>query len=228
MVELTLVAVVVVDGVVEVGVIVGPVLEGEALAIHAGVDIGGYQRCLYQEGARATHGVNEVALAIPAAQLDDSRCQHLVDGCLGLCHAPSALVERFSRRVERDCHFLAIDVNVKLVVGAVEPYRRPLAAAFHEIVGYAVLHAVGHKARMAEGVAVDGAVDGKGVALAHDVFPVKLLHLLIEVVGVGRGEFIERLQHAQSGAEAEVCPVHHLFVTLERHHSPSLFHLLST
>ena len=49
--ELALPAVVVIDFLKEVSVVVGPLLEGIFLAIHAWIDVGGYERCLNQECA---------------------------------------------------------------------------------------------------------------------------------------------------------------------------------
>ena len=97
-------------------------LEGKLLAVHARVDVGGDECCLNQERSRAAHGVDKVALAIPSAQLDDAGGEHLVDGGVGLRHTPSTLVERLTRRVERDGDILAIDVNVQLIVGRIETY----------------------------------------------------------------------------------------------------------
>ena len=70
--ELTLTAVVVINGFKNIGIIVGPLLEGIFLTIHARVDVGGYQSGLNQECARAAHRIHEVALAVPAAELDDA------------------------------------------------------------------------------------------------------------------------------------------------------------
>ena len=79
---------------------------------------------------------------------------------------------------------------------------------------------------MLESVAKHCAVNRERAVLGHYVLPVEMLDLLIEVVGVGRSELIDGLEHPQSSAKAEVCPIHQLFVASERHHAAALHHLL--
>ena len=98
--ELTFTAVVVVDIVKQVCIIVGPLLESVAVAVHAGSDVGGDKGCLDEEGARAAHWIHQVGLALPPAEQDDAGCQRLVDGRIGLCHAPAALEQGLATAVE--------------------------------------------------------------------------------------------------------------------------------
>ena len=104
--EFAFVAVVVIDVLEELVVVVGPCLESIFGAIHAWIDIGGDKGSLDQESARTAHGVDEVALAAPAAQHDDAGRQHFVDGCIGLRLAPASLVEWGAAGVERDGHLV--------------------------------------------------------------------------------------------------------------------------
>ena len=117
-------------------------------------------------------------------------------------------------------------MDIKLIVGGVKTYRRTLAAKLHEIVGNAVLHAVGDKTRVLERFAIDGGVNRERAALVHDILPMELLHLLIEVVGIGGGELVDGLEYTQRRAKAEVRLIHYLFVALKRHHAAALHHIL--
>ena len=54
----------------------------------------------------------------------------------------------------------------------------------------------------------------------------ELLHLLIEVIGIGRGELVDGFEHPQRRAKAEVCLIHHLLVASKRHHAAPLHHIL--
>ena len=225
-VKLPLARVVVVDFAVQLGVVVAPALKRKVVAVHAGVDVGSNQGCLDQEGARAAHGVDQIALAVPPAELDDAGGQHLVDGGIGLRHAPAALVERLARRVERERDLVARDVHVETQVGRVEPYRGPAPLGLHKVVGNGVFHTIGDKSRVAEALAVYRRVDGKRVGSLHDRAPVEALHFFIEVVGIGRAELVDGLEHAQCRVQAEVGAIHHLFVASEGDHALALLHIL--
>ena len=139
-------AVVVIDALEEFVVIVGPSLESILVAIHARIDVGGDEGGLDQEGSRAAHGVDEVALAPPAAQQDDAGGKHLVDGGIGLCLAPTTLIEGRTAGVEREGHLVVRDVHVEFDVGRVESDGGPTVVLLAEVVGNGVLHPVGNKA----------------------------------------------------------------------------------
>ena len=110
-------AIVVINALEEFVVIVGPRLEGILVAIHARIDVRGDEGGLDQEGARAAHGIDEVALATPAAQQDDAGGKHLVDGGIGLCLTPTALVEGCAAGVEREGYLVVRDMDVEFDVG---------------------------------------------------------------------------------------------------------------
>ncbi len=228
MLELAFLAVVVIDGVEQVGIIVIPLLERILLAEHARIDVAGDECRLDQECSRAAHRVDQIALAIPTAQADDACCQHLVDGRIGLCLTPSALVERLATRVERQSHLVAIDVHVQAYVGVGYADAGATALMVHKIVGYGVLDAIGDKAGVLELFAVGGRVDSKCLADFHHRCPFVALDLLVEVIGIGRAEFVKRFQHTQRGAQAEVSTIHQLLVALKRHHAYAFQNILGT
>ena len=143
--ELPLLAVVVIDFVKQLLVIVGPLLEGIMVTIDARSDIGGDERCLDQECARTAHGVNQVGLAIPAAQQDDTGRQHLVDGRVGLGNTPAALEQRVTAAVQRQGHLAARDVNIKTDFGIVQADARTLAVLVIEVVGDGILDTISDK-----------------------------------------------------------------------------------
>ena len=95
----------------------------------------------------------------------------------------------------------------------------------HEIVGNGVLYAIGDKARVTEFFTKGGGIDSKRGFHVHDLTPVIALHLLVEVVGIGRAELEERLKDAQRGVAAEVGTVHHFLVSGERHHASAFGHV---
>ena len=90
--ELALLRVVVVNLVKQFGIEIGPTLECEALAEHAGGDIASYQRCLNGQCAASAHGVDKVGLAAPTSHQDDTSRKHFIQWCLnGLLPVTSAM-----------------------------------------------------------------------------------------------------------------------------------------
>ena len=144
--ELTLGAVIVVNLVKQVGVVVGPLLEGVMVAIDTWSDVGTNQCCLDEEGARATHGVNQVGVTLPAAKQDNASCQYLVDGGIGLCHTPSALKQRVTAAVERQCHVAPRDVDIETDFGIGEADTGTLAVFLVEEIGDGILDTISDKA----------------------------------------------------------------------------------
>ena len=171
--ELALGAIVVVDRVKQVGVIVGPLLEGILVTIDTRGNVGADEGCLDKEGARATHGIDQVGVTLPAAEHNDARCQHLVDGRVGLRHAPAALEQRVSAAVERQGHVTSRDVDVESDFGVAQPDAGALAILLAEIVGDGVLDTIGDKAGVVKHLAIDGGVDGKCGVDGHQLLPVK-------------------------------------------------------
>ena len=141
-IEFAFTAVVIVDLGKQIGVIVVPQLESVLLAEHPGVDVGGYHGGLDQEGAASAHGVNKIGVAVPPTQFDDACGEHLVDGSIGLCYAPSAAVQWFAARVKRQDDFGASNVHVKANVGVGQANGRPFVVSLTEEVGNGIFHAV--------------------------------------------------------------------------------------
>ena len=222
--------VVVVEAVEKLLVEVGPALEGESLAVDAGVDVCGDEGGLDEEGARAAHGVDQGALAAPAAAQDDAGGQDFVDGSLGLGHAVAALVERLARRVERENHILAVDVDVDHHVGVLEAHAGALvlAVAVLEPVDDGVLDAVCYESGVLELVGICDGVDREGFIDGEHGRPVEFLCVLIEAVGVAGAKFVERLEDAQCRAALQVCPVKSLEVALKRHHAASRHYIFGS
>ena len=72
---------------------------------------------------------------------------------------------------------------------------------------------------MAEFVAEDNRIDGKGLVNVHVVIPVDGFDLLIDFVGVLGREVLNRFQDADGCTQAEVGFVHHLLVSAEGYHA---------
>ena len=173
-------AVVVIKALEELGVEVGPLLEGKALAVDTGVDVGGNHGGLDDEGARAAHGVEEDLLAAVTAHQDYAGGEDLVDGSLGLRHAVAAAVEALARRIEAQRHLVARDMHIYKHVRAVEAHTGALAVEMvAEPVGDSVLDAVGDEARVGERVAVYDGVDGEGLVERQQRAPVEQLHAVV-------------------------------------------------
>ena len=223
--ELTLVAVVIVEPLEEVGVEIGPFLEGEMRAVDARVDVGGDEGGLDQECSGAAHRVHEIAVAPPSGLHDDAGGERLVDRGLGLFRAVTALRERLSARIERDGHAGVLDVYVQHYVGPGDTDRRSLTGRVAEMVHDAVFHAVGGEFAVGELLAVDCGVDCERGLRSHVFLPFNVAHDIIQLVGVACREFLDGLEYPQRGAAAQVCLVHHLEVSLETDHAASHLHV---
>ncbi len=225
-----LAAVVVVQAVKELGVEVGPALKCKSAAEDAGVDVGGDEGCLDKECTRAAHGVDQRAVAAPAAAQDDACGEHLVDGGVGLGHAVAALVERLARGVEAQRDLGARYVHVDEHVGLLEAHSGALAlgVAVAKPVDHGVLDLVGHEAAVAKLVAVAHRVDGKRLVGAEYAAPVVLLDMLVERVGIGGAEFEKRAQDAQRRAALQVGAVHRLQRAGKGHHAAPRHHILGS
>ena len=78
---------------------VWPTFEGIALTINAWRRTRSDQRSLYEEGARPTEGIHQIALSVPARLEQDARCQHLINRSTILLHTIAPLVQALARRV---------------------------------------------------------------------------------------------------------------------------------
>ena len=220
--ELALGTVIVVNLVKQLGVVVGPLLESKTVAVHTGSDVGSDERCLDQERARTAHGVNQVGFTLPTAQQDDAGGQHLVDGCIGLRHTPASLEQRLSTAVQRQGHIAARDVHIKTDFGIVEANAGALAVLLVEKVGNRVLDTIGDKSGVVEVLTIDGGINGKRRLHCHQLFPVKGLELLIQVVGSVRAQRQEGFEHTHRSAAGKIRPVEHFLVSLEVNHAVTL------
>ena len=144
--KLALGTVIVIHLLKQVGVIVGPLLEGIMVAVHARSDIGSDERSLDEERTRTAHGVNQVGFPVPAAQQDNAGCQYLVDGSIGLCHTPAALEQGVTTAVERQGNLTSGDMDIKTDVGIGKADAGALAVLIVEVVGNGILHTISDKA----------------------------------------------------------------------------------
>ena len=96
MVELTLIGIVVVDAVEQVGIEIVPLLESELLAEYARTHVVGYQGCFHEKRTRTAHGVDEVGFTLPSGHKNHSCCQNFVQWCLYRFLAIATTVQRFS------------------------------------------------------------------------------------------------------------------------------------
>ena len=217
--ELTLLTVVVVEGVEQFLVEVHPLLESEFLAEYTRSDVAGDESRLDGYGARTAHGVYQVTFASPAGHQYHSCGQHFVERSFYsfLTVAPS--VERFAAGIERKCATGFGDVDVEQHVGLVDAYAGTLARLLAEVVHDGILHLVGHELGMAELLAEDGGFYGKGFVRVQILFPTDGFYLFVDLVGVFGLEVLDGFQDSDGCAQAEVRFVHHLFVTAEGDHA---------
>ena len=161
MVKLALFRVVLEDFAEELRLKVLPVLKAELLAEHARIDVAGDEGGLYEEGAAAAEGIDDVAVALPAAHLDDGRCQHLVDGSFYARLAIATQVEALAAGVEREGADVFGNMNVEANLRIADTDVGAFALALHEVVHDGILHLVGDEARVAEGGAIYRRIDGE-------------------------------------------------------------------
>ena len=220
--------VVVVYLVEELLVEVGPFLEGKLLAEQAGTHVAGDEGCLDEQRTASTHGVDEVGLAAPARHQDHACCQHLVERGLGRLLTIAATMQALARRVETHRGVEVGNVDMEADVGIRHRHIRPVARLLAELVDDGVLHLVGHKARVAELLAIYNGVDRERLALLDVLAPVNFLHLVVHVLGRARLETGYRLQDTDCRVQLEVGTIHHFLVTLERHHTTANLHVVRT
>ena len=228
MVEGLLLRVVVIDAVKEFLVKVGPFLEGIFPAEHSRAYASGDERGLDGEGAAAAHGVDKVGFALPSGHHDDACGQHLVERCFHLLLPIASAVEAFTAAVQAQGAVVFGDVDIEFDVGIDDADVGAVARAFAELVHDGILHLVGHKLAVAEFVAEDHAVHGKGLVHGEDFLPVDLLHGIIHLVGRPGLEVFQGLQYADGRAQLKVGTVHQFQVAGERHHAPANLNVVGT
>ena len=210
----------------ELGIIVVPALEGEATAIAPWGDAAGDEGRLNEQRTRPAHGVDEIALSIPARQTQDARGEHFAHRGLGLGGTPAALVQALARAVQRQRHLLLRDMDVEAQVRIVEAHPRARPLLLHEVVHQRVLGSVAYIAAVGEGVGVDHRVEGEGIRRPHPLAPVEAAQRLIELIGGTGAEAGQRQQHAQRRTQLIVRAIEEGPIAAEGDHTAAFLHLL--
>ena len=226
--EVALSRVVVVDRLKKFAVKVWPALEGEALAIDAGRDVEGDHGGFDEQGARATHGVDEVRLAAPFGEEDHAGGQDLVQRRLALLHAVSTAVQTLARAVEGQRAIVVRDVDMDRHVRVAQAYGGALAGALLEAVGYGVLRAVSHELGVAEILGIDDRVHGEGAFGREVSLPLDGLDGLVDLVRVFGTEAGHGLEDAQGGSTVEVGFIKHGLIATKGHHASARLDGLGT
>ena len=226
--EITLFRVVVIDFLEEVGIEVGPFLEGEILPEHTRRDVLGDERCLDEQRARAAHRVDEVAFAPPSRHEDHACGQHLVEGGFNRLLTVSATVQRLAAGVEAEGGVFVGNVDVQADVGVGHRDVRTVARMFAELVDDGILHLIGHELGVAELLGEYHRVYGESLAVVEVFRPFHLHHLVVHVVGTTGFEVDNGFQNADSSVELEIGTVHQFFVACKRHHSTANLHVFGS
>ena len=224
--ELAFGRVVIIDTVEEVGIEVGPLLEGKFLAEESRRHVAGYKCSLDGQRATATHRVDEVGLALPACHHDHAGSQHLVEGSVDTLLAVAATMERLTAGVEAQCALVLGDMDVQAQVGVGDRDVGSLAGLLAELVDDGVLHLVADKLRVSELLGEDDGIHRKRLVLSQILVPVDVFHGLVHLVGAMRLEAIDGLENLDGRMELEVSPIHHLLVTCKRYHSSTNFYIV--
>ena len=230
--EFALLRVVVVNLVKQVGVEVGPLLEGKLLAEQAWSHVAGYQRSLDEQRTASAHGVNEIRLARPARHQNHTCGQHLVQRGLDALLTIAATMQRLAARVERQRAFTLSgghvgNVDVQTHVGIGYTDVRTVARLFAELVDNGVLHLVGYEFRVAEFFREYHRVDGKGLVQCQILCPVDILHTLVDVVCRQGLEVFDGFQNTDGRMQLEISAIHQLLIARKGHHSASYRYILS-
>ena len=136
----------------EGGIIVRPALEGEALTEGAWGDTTGDEGCLDEERPRATHGVDEVRLTLPASQKQDTSGEDFAQRSLCLCCSPATLMQTLTRAIERQRHLVVRDMDMEEAVGIVQTHHGALLPTLSEEVDEGILSAVADILAVGEGL----------------------------------------------------------------------------
>ena len=218
--------IILVDGIEEFLIKVGPFLEGIFSAIHSGSDTRGYHGRFYQECATATHGVHQITFPMPSRLQDDAGSQDLIDGSLHSGLSPSTLVQTFSRGIQRECAVILCHMDVELHVGIGNTYVGTLSCLLAELVHNGIFHLISHKLAMAELIAVYYAIHGKGGVHAQILAPVYLLHGIVDLICRLGTKMLDGLENTYCGTQGEVGPVEHLLIAGKGYHPAPLFYIV--
>ena len=98
---------------------------------------------------------------MPTGHADEPGCQYLVDGAFDGGLTVSALVQAFTRRVEREGAEIVGNVHVEFDIGVGNADIGTLARLFTEKVNDGIFDFVGNKLGMLEVFGIDNGIDGK-------------------------------------------------------------------
>ena len=143
--KVALLAVVVEDGAQEFGVEVFPVLKTKLFTEDTGEDVACHQGRFDKQRAAAAERIDEVAIKLPAAHLDQRCSQNLVDGGFDGGGAVAAKVQALSAGVEREGAVVLGNVDVEAQVGVGDGDVGTLLLRLHEVIDDGVLDLVGNK-----------------------------------------------------------------------------------
>ena len=90
--KLTLLALVVIDFVEQVGIKVWPFLKSILFAEQSRGHVLGDKGCFDENGARTAHGIDEVRVTFPPRKKNHTGCEHFIERCLDTLLAISATV----------------------------------------------------------------------------------------------------------------------------------------
>ena len=144
-VKLTLLTLVVVDLIKQVGIKVRPLLKGKLLAEQSWCHVLGYQGSLNQQGTATTHGVDKISIGLPSAQQNHTSCQHLVQWCLYTLLAVATTMQTLTARVETQRTFVFSNVHVQSDVRVGHRYIGALARLLAELVNNRILYFIRNK-----------------------------------------------------------------------------------
>ena len=136
----------------EGGIIVRPALEGEALTEGTRGDTTGDESRLDEERPRATHGIDEVRLTLPASQKQDTSGEDFAQRSLCLCYSPATLVQALTRAIECERHLVVRDMDMEEAVGIVQTHHGALLPTLGEEVDEGILSAVADVLAVGEGL----------------------------------------------------------------------------
>ena len=143
--KFALLAVVVEDGAQEFGIEVFPILKTKLFTENTGEDVARHQSGFDEQRAAAAERIDEIAIKLPAAHLDQRCSQNLVDGGFDGGGAVAAKVQTLSAGVEREGTVVLGNVDIEPEVGIGNRDVGTLLLRLHEVIDDGVLDLVGDK-----------------------------------------------------------------------------------
>ena len=148
--ELTLLALVVIDFIEQVCIEVRPFLKGIFFAEQTRGHVLGDEGCLDENGTGAAHGIDEIGVALPTREQDHACSEHLIERCLDTLLTITASVQRLTAGVKAQGALVFGDVHVQTEIGVRHRDVRPFARLLTELVDNGILHLIGDKLRVSE------------------------------------------------------------------------------